>query len=261
MAQLRRLRHPVDAGQVGVPLVRRLGPRVPLRRVGPRRPGLREVPAAAAVPGVVPAPQRCPAGLRVGLRRRQPARAGVGRARGVRHRRLPRPRVPRPGVRQAAGELHLVGEPGGCGRVEPVRGRLPRARQHRPARPLPPAGRREAGAVGRHRLDGVLRPRDGGHRPVPAPRRPPRLRPRRHVPRALRGDPQGDGRAGPVERPRRTVLRPAGDPRRDIGARRGPVDGRHHPDAGRRGRRRADARPCRAVREELRRPAGPGRPR
>ena len=37
--------------------------------------------------GVVPAPERGAAGLRVGLRRREPAGAGVGRAGGVRHRR------------------------------------------------------------------------------------------------------------------------------------------------------------------------------
>ena len=54
---------------------------------GPRRPGVRQVPAPAAVPRVVPAPQRRAARLRVGLRRRQPARAGLGGARGVRHRR------------------------------------------------------------------------------------------------------------------------------------------------------------------------------
>ena len=94
--ELRRLRHHVDARQVGVPVVRRLGPRLPLRRPGPRRPGVRQVPAAADLPGVVPAPERRPARLRVGLRRRQPAGAGVGGARGVRHRRRPRPRLPQP---------------------------------------------------------------------------------------------------------------------------------------------------------------------
>ena len=109
LAQLRRLRHHVDAGQVGVPVVRGVGPGLPLRRPGPRRPGVRQVPAAAAVPRVVPAPQRRAARLRVGLRRRQPAGAGVGRARGVRHRRRPRPRLPQPGVRQAAGRT----SPGG----------------------------------------------------------------------------------------------------------------------------------------------------
>jgi hypothetical protein len=36
VAQLRRLRHHVDAGQVGVSLVRRLGPGIPLRGPGPR---------------------------------------------------------------------------------------------------------------------------------------------------------------------------------------------------------------------------------
>ncbi len=97
LAQLRRLRHHVDAGQVGVPVVRGLGPGLPLRGAGPRRPGLRQVPADPAVPGVVPAPERRAARLRVGLRRRQPAGAGLGRAGGVRHRRRPRLRLPRAG--------------------------------------------------------------------------------------------------------------------------------------------------------------------
>ena len=111
LEQLRRLRHHVDARQVGVPVVRGVGHGLPLRRARPRRPGVRQVPAAAAVPGVVPAPERRPARLRVGLRRRQPARAGVGRARGLRHRRRPRPRLPQPRLRQAARQLHVVGEP------------------------------------------------------------------------------------------------------------------------------------------------------
>ena len=161
VAQLRLLRHHVDAGQVGVPVVRRLGPGLPLRDAGPRRPGVRQVPADPAVPGMVPAPERGAARLRVGLRRRQPAGAGVGGAGGVRHRRRPRPRLPEPGLRQAAGQLHLVGQPGGRGGQQPVRGRLPRARQHRPDRPLAPAGRRHPGAVRRHRLDGLLRDRHG----------------------------------------------------------------------------------------------------
>ncbi len=45
LAQLRRLRHHVDARQVGVPVVRGLGHGVPLRRAGARRPGVRQVPA------------------------------------------------------------------------------------------------------------------------------------------------------------------------------------------------------------------------
>ena len=113
LAELQRVRHHVDAGQVGVPVVRRVGPRVPLRGAGARRPGVRQVPADPAVPGVVPASERGAARLRVGLRRRQPAGAGVGRAGGVRHRRRPRHRLPQPGLRQAAGQLHLVGQPGG----------------------------------------------------------------------------------------------------------------------------------------------------
>ena len=112
---------------------------VPLRGARPPRPGVRQVPAAADLPGVVPAPERRAARLRVGLRRRQPAGAGLGRARGVRHRRRPRPRLPEQGLRQAARQLHVVGQPPGRRRLEPVRGRLPRPRQHRADRPLAPA--------------------------------------------------------------------------------------------------------------------------
>ena len=41
-----------------------------------------------------------------------------------------------PRVHQAADEFQLVGQPQGCRRVQPVRGRLPRHGQHRPVRPL-----------------------------------------------------------------------------------------------------------------------------
>ena len=161
---------------------------LPLRRPRPPRPGVRQVPAAAAVPRVVPASQRRAARLRVGLRGRQPAGAGLGRARGVRHRRRSRPRLPQPGVRQAAGELHLVGQPRGRQRLEPVRGRVPRPRQHRPARPLASPGRRHARAVRRHRLDGLLRARHGRASPrsSTAPAGGPALGPGAQVPRALR---------------------------------------------------------------------------
>ena len=57
-------------------MVRGLGPGLPLRGAGPRRPGVRQVPADPFVPGVVPAPQRRPARLRVGLRRHQPPGPG-----------------------------------------------------------------------------------------------------------------------------------------------------------------------------------------
>ena len=84
-----------------------------------------------------------------------------------------RPRLPQPGVRQAAGELHLVGEPRGRQRLEPVRRRLPGAGQHRPARPVPSPGR-HARAVRRHRVDGLLFALHGRHRldPEPSGRRP-----------------------------------------------------------------------------------------
>ena len=52
------------------------------------------------------------------------------RARGGDPRRG-RPRVPRARVRSAADQLHLVGQPQGPRRPQPVPGRLPRPRQHR----------------------------------------------------------------------------------------------------------------------------------
>ena len=175
-------------------MVRGVGSRVPLRRPGPSRSGLRQVPVAAHLPGVVPASQRRPAGLRVGLRGRQPAGAGVGGVGGLRHRRGPGPGLPQQDLRQAAGELHVVGEPRGRRRLEPVRGRVPGARQHRADRSLAPAGRGSAGAVRRHGLDGVLRAGDGHDRVDPQPiGTAPGDRSRPQVPRALRRHEPGDG--------------------------------------------------------------------
>ena len=130
--------------------------------------------------------------------------------------------------------------------LQPVRGRLPRAGQHRPARPLAPAGRRDARAVRRHRLDGATTPCrwPRSRRSCTAPGSGRRstwcikflehfaAHPRRDGRRQGCGTthdglfydrlvtPDGDGRAG-----------------------QGPLDGRHHPAARRRRRRRGDARP------------------
>ena len=70
----------VHAGQVGVPLVRRMGPGLPLHPAGHGRPGLRQEPDRPdAVPGV-PAPERADARLRVELRRREPPGARLRHA-------------------------------------------------------------------------------------------------------------------------------------------------------------------------------------
>ena len=93
------------------------------------------------------------------------------------------------------------------------------------------------GAVRRHRLDGLLRHRDGRHGRHPEPVRPAARRGSRpEVPRALRRHHRGAGRARPVGRDRRAVLRPAQDAGRRGGPGEGPVDGGHHPRPGRRGR-------------------------
>ena len=104
-------------------------------------------------------------GLRVGLRRRQPAGARLG---GV--ARLPdrpqaaaaatrRPRLPRARLPQADAELHLVGEPQGRRGPQRLPGRLPRPRQHRRLRPQRAAADRRLHRPGRrHQLDGDVLP-------------------------------------------------------------------------------------------------------
>ena len=164
-----RRRHHLDAGQVGVPVVRGLGPGLPLRAAVAGRRRLRQGAGRAAAAHALPAPQRADPGLRVELLRRQPARDGVGGAvrlpaRG-RDPRRGRPRVPRARLPAAADELHLVGQPQGPRRAQPLPGRLPRPRQHRHLRPLgAAAGRRDAAPGRRHRLDGALLPVDAADR-------------------------------------------------------------------------------------------------
>ena len=58
---------PVDAGQVGISLVRRLGPRLPYRPPGPGRSRVRQGAALAAALRAVPAPQRPDSRVRVGI--------------------------------------------------------------------------------------------------------------------------------------------------------------------------------------------------
>ncbi len=103
------------------------------------------------------------------------------------------------GLRQAPDPLHLMGQRLGPQRPQRVRGRLPRPGQHRPDRPLPPAGRLHPGAVRRHRLDGPLRAGDARHRGGPGLVRPaPGPGAGAEVPGAFRRHPHRPGPAGPV---------------------------------------------------------------
>ena len=107
-------RRHLNAKRVGVPVVRGVGPRIPLRTPLARRRRLRQGAGRAAARHPLPAPQRPNPGVRVELQRRQPAGDRVGgptrvRARG-RDPRRGRHRVPGPRVRPAADELHLVGQ-------------------------------------------------------------------------------------------------------------------------------------------------------
>ena len=74
---------------------------------------------------------------------------------------------------QAAPQLHVVGQPPGRQGQQHLRGRVPRARQHRAHRPVHAAPRgRAARAVRRHRLDGHVLPQPARDRPGPRRARP-----------------------------------------------------------------------------------------
>ena len=133
------------------------------------------------------------------------------RARGGDPRRG-RSRVPRSRVRPAPDQLHLVGQPQGPRRPQPVPGRVPGPGQHRDLRSLgATARRRPARAGGRHRLDGPLLPVDAPDRDRAGPRT---ARLRRHgaqVHRPLHVDLGGDeptrGRCHALGRRGRLLLR------------------------------------------------------
>ena len=158
-APLQPRRH-LDAGQVGVPLVRRVGPGVPHGPVRADRSRLRQAAADPPPARVVHASQRADPRLRVGLRRREPPGPRLGRlARLQDHGRAgqARPRFPRARLPEAPHQLHVVGQPQGPRGEEPVRRRIPRARQHRRLRPIGGAADGRAPRAGRRdRVDGVL---------------------------------------------------------------------------------------------------------
>ena len=111
-------RHHLDARQVGVSVVRRVGPGVPHDPDGEGRPRVRQGAAGAVPARMVPAPQRPDAGLRMGVLRREPAGARLGllaRLQDDRPARRARSSLPRQRVHEAAAELHLVGQSQGRG--------------------------------------------------------------------------------------------------------------------------------------------------
>ena len=227
-------RRDLDAGQVGVSLVRGLGPRLPRARADARRPGVRQAAASADAARAVHAPQRPDPGLRVELRRCQPAGPCL-----VHHLHLP-PREGadgrrRPGLAQgllpeAVAEFHLVGQPQGPFGSERLRGRLPGPGQHRGLRSeRAPADRGLPGTGRRHRLDGPLLPEHARDRRGAGDDRSGL---RGHGPQVLRAlpvDRLGDGAPGAghgnVGRGRRLLLRRAPAARRPGRAPQGPVDG------------------------------------
>ena len=83
----------LDAGQVGISVVRRVGPRVPHDPDGAPGPRVRQGAAEPAAPGVVHAPERADPGVRVELLGRQPARARLGVLAGLQDHRSARDRA------------------------------------------------------------------------------------------------------------------------------------------------------------------------
>ena len=197
-------RHHLHARQVGVPVVRGLGPRLPHHLPVARGLRLRQGAAPPDAPEPLQPPQRADARLRVELQRREPPGARLGDAVPLQVREEPGPRgrpVPGALVPGPDAQLQLVGEPEGPAGKERLRGRLPGARQHRRLRPeRSPPHRRVAGAGGRHGLDGLLLPEHAGDG-----RRPRRPRPdvrggRLQVPRELHLDLLRHGQGGRATR-------------------------------------------------------------
>src|SRR5438094_495848 len=228
-------RHRLHAGQVGVSVVRGVGPRVPHDRAGTDRSRLREVAAHPLPARVVHAPQRPDPRLRVGIRRRQSAGARVGRVARVQDRPArdgcARPRLSREGVPEAPAQFHVVGQPQGHRGQKRLRERLPRARQHRRLRPLGAAAHgRTHRAVRRHLLDGHVLPEHARHRAGAVADEPGLRRHRLQVLRALRLHRQGDERPRrrgdhPLGRDGRLLLRRPAHRRRGASA-QDPLDGR-----------------------------------
>ena len=142
-----------------------------------------------------------------------------------------RSRVPRARVPAAADELHVVGEPQGPRRPQPLPGRVPRPRQHRHLRPLGAAARwRHARAGRRHGLDGALLPVDAADRRRARARGPGLRRHRAQVRLALpvdrdRAQPAG-ARHAAVGRAGRLLLRRHAHARRHDDPAQGALAGR-----------------------------------
>ena len=184
-------RHHLDAGQVGVSVVRGLGPRLPLHPAGARRspssPRSSSSCSGASGTSTRTARFRPTSGPSATSTRRCYAWAAwrvyeIDRKQ-TRHGRH---RVPRARLPQADAQLHLVGEPQGRRGQQRLPGRLPRPRQHRRVRPQRAAAhRRLHRAERRHQLDGRVLPQPDDHR-ARAGAHQPGLRGHRHqVLRAL----------------------------------------------------------------------------
>jgi len=141
-------------------------------------------------PRDVSAPEQPAAGVRVELRRREPARAAVGDdlplPYGGDAARDAGPAVLEARVRQAPRELHVVGEPQGPLRQERLRGRLPRDGQHRRLRSICAAAHgREPRTGGWHGMGLALLSEHARDRDGDRGRRSDLRRPRGRVRRSL----------------------------------------------------------------------------
>ena len=252
VAAPRRRRRHLHARQMGVPVVRGLGPRVSRGRAGAVDPDFAklqlklllrheylhpngQLPAYEwSFDDVNPPVHAWAAYFIYNLER---IRDGQGR-----------PPFPALCVREAAAQFHLVAQSQGSRRQQRLPGRLPGARQHRHLRSQPAAAhRRQPGAGRRHRLDGLLLPDDAGDRPRAGARRAPLRGNGGEVPGARAAHRRRAGsrrrhRRAAVGRRGRLLLRRAPLAGRNRDASEGALAGR--PAAAVRGRRRTRPRPC-----------------
>ena len=230
---VQRRRH-LHAGQVGVSLVRRLGPRLPRPAADAGGPGFRQAATqadAARDATCTPTARSRPTSgtSATSTRRCMPGPPSSPTA----WKRRARARATSTGSR-AASRSCCSTSPGGStartARAERLRGRLPGPRQHRRVRPQRAAAdRRLPGTGRRHRLDGALLPEHARDRRRAGDDR---RRLRGHgaqVRRALPVDRLGDDARGRrhrhVGRGGRLLLRRAPVARRPGPAAQGPLDG------------------------------------
>ena len=197
-------RRHLHARHLGVPLVCLVGSRLSLRRARPCRARRSRSTSCSrsAASGTCTRTASCPRTSGTSVTSTRPCRRGrpCGSSRSMATNDFA---FLRADLRQAAHQLHVVGQPQGRPRQQRVRGRVPRSRQHRADRPVRTAARRRFARTSRRDVvDGHVLPQHARDRPCPRPPRP-----------GLRGHGHQVLRALRVHRRRRCTARGSGTSR------------------------------------------------